>query len=362
MELFCLDGGSSSLKYALYHASSGQLTRRSAGIEPATGNAAGDLGRALSKVKPQVDDVIGAIGHRIVFGGLRYEAPTHADDAVLTDLETLVSVEPLHLRSELDLVYAAMRLIPSASHILCFDTAFHRQSPAIAKRLPLPAHIDPLLQRYGFHGLSYEYIASELGPEAGLTVVAHLGSGSSLCALNGGKPIDTTMGFSALGGLMMGTRPGDLDPGVIVRLLDSDRYDAARLSDLLYDKSGLLGVSGTSSDMQTLLSAADADSGAARAIELFVYQLIKHLGSMIAVLGGLDTLVFTGGIGEHAPTIRAAVCERLRYLGLQLDVAANDGNQRVISTPKSRATVLMIPTDENLMIARHTLRLLGQGL
>jgi acetate kinase len=362
VELLCLDGGSSSLKYATYRAPPGRLTRLDAGIEPATGNAEGDLARALLKVKPQVDDAIGAVGHRIVFGGLRYAAPTRADDAVLKDLETLVAIEPLHLRSELDLVYAARRLMPGVPQVLCFDTAFHQQSPAIAKRLPLPAHIDPLLQRYGFHGLSYEYIASELDPRAELTVVAHLGSGASLCALKCGRPIDTTMGFSALGGLMMGTRPGDLDPGVIVRLLDSDRYDAARLSDLLYRKSGLLGVSGASSDMQTLISAADSDSEAAGAIELFVYQLIKHLGSMIAVLGGLDTLVFTGGIGEHAPTIRAAACERLGYLGLHLDVTANEGNQRVISTPQSSVTVLVVPTDENLMIARHTLRVLGQSL
>lgn len=359
MDLLCIDAGSSSLKYAAYRFASDQLTRLFEGIEPPTGDAAGDLARAIAKVKPHVSDALGAVGHRIVFGGPQYEAPVRADDAVLRDLEGLVAVEPLHLRTELDIVYAATKFVPGVPQVLCFDTAFHRRSPAIAKRLPLPANIDPLLTRYGFHGLSYEYIASEVGAQAKRTVVAHLGSGASLCALDAGRPLDTTMGFSALGGLMMGTRPGDLDPGIIVRLLDAGRFDAARLSRLLYHESGLLGVSGTTSDMATLLSAANTDSRAAGAIELFVYQLIKHLGAMVAVLGGLNTLVFTGGIGEHAPAIRAAVCERLAYLGLHLDAAANESNQRVISTPQSAVTALVIPTDENLMIARHTLRLLA---
>ena len=248
---------------------------------------------------------------------------------------------------------------PDIPHVLCFDTAFHRQSAAIAKRLPLPPDLDPLLQRYGFHGLSYEYIASELGNGAGATVVAHLGSGASLCALEDGKPVDTTMGFSALGGLMMGTRPGDLDPGIILRLIESNAYDAERLSDLLYCKSGLLGVSGTTADMQGLISMADSDARAADAIELFVYQLCKQLGSMVAVLGGFRTLVFTAGIGEHAPLIRAAACQRLDYLGVRVDDVANQRNERVISCPQSRVAVLVVPTDENLMIARHTLQLAG---
>jgi acetate kinase len=358
MELLCLDGGSSSLKYAAYRSTAGQLARCAAGTEGATADAETGLATVLSKTKPYLSGAIGSVGHRIVFGGLRYEAPTVADDAVLADLETLVAIEPLHLRSELDFVYAAKRALPDVPHVLCFDTAFHRRSPAIARRLPLPEHLDPLLQRYGFHGLSYEYIASELGPGAGLTVAAHLGSGASLCALDCGRPVDTTMGFSALGGLMMGTRPGDLDPGVMLRLLEADRYDAAQLSDLLYRESGLLGVSGTTADMQTLISAAPTDARAAGAIELFIYQLNKQLGAMIAVLGGLQTLVFTGGIGEHAPTIRSASCERLAYLGVRLDAAANQRNARIISTAQSDVEVLVIPTDENLMIARHTLQLL----
>jgi acetate kinase len=358
VEILCVDGGSSSLKYALYRFASDRLDCSVAGGQGAGADAGDALAGVLAKIAPHVDGTIGAIGHRIVFGGSQYVAPILASDGVLRDLETLVAIEPLHLRSELDLVYAAMRKIPDVPQVLCFDTAFHRQSPAIAKRLPLPEQIDPRLQRYGFHGLSYEYIASDLGPEAGRTVVAHLGSGASLCALNRGKPIDTTMGFSALGGLMMGTRPGDLDPGVLLWLLEADNYDAERLSNVLYRESGLRGVSGTTADMQTLTSAAGTDARAAGAIELFVYQLTKHLGSMIAVLGGLDTLVFTAGIGEHAPTVRAAACEQLGYLGLRLDTAANATNQRVISEPQSRVTTLVIPTDENLMIARHAVQLL----
>jgi acetate kinase len=359
LELLCLDGGSSSLKYAAYRAACAEPERIAAGAERATGDANDALDRVLSSIEPHLEGSLGAIGHRIVFGGLRYDGPVRADDRVLSDLEALVPVEPLHLRSELDLVYAAMRRFPNAPQVLCFDTAFHRQSPAIAKRLPLPAGIDPLLQRYGFHGLSYEYIASQLGAEAQLAVVAHLGSGASLCALKGRKPIDTTMGFSALGGLMMGTRPGDLDPGVIVRLLEADRYDAATLSELLYSESGLLGVSDTTSDMQRLLAEAATDARAAEAIELFVYQLVKHFGAMVAVLGGLTTLVFTGGIGENAPAIRAAVCERFGYLGIMLDTAANERNDRVIGARASRVSVMVIPTDENLMIARHTLQSIG---
>jgi len=358
VELLCLDGGSSSLKYAAYRAGSTGLERIAAGTENATGEGDADLARVLADIVPYLDGSVEAVGHRVVFGGLTYDAPVRADDNVLRELESLVPVEPLHLRGELDLIYAAQRRFPSVPQVLCFDTAFHRQSPPIAKRLPLPAGIDPLLTRYGFHGLSYEYIASELSPDAGATVVAHLGSGASLCAMRNGKPLDTTMSFSALGGLMMGTRPGDLDPGILVRLLEADGYDAARLSELLYRESGLLGVSETTSDMRLLVAAAGSDPRAAGAIELFIYQLIKHLGAMIAVLGGLDTLVFTGGIGENAPVIRASTCERLAYLGARLNSDANQRNAREISAAQTGVKVLVIPTDENLMIARHVLRLL----
>lgn len=360
MEILSLNGGSSSLKFAAYRTDSrsGEFACVESGTNEATGDAATALTNVLTRVAPFLEGEVGAVGHRIVFGGTAYAAPVRASDAVLRDLEAFVEIEPLHLRSELDLVRAGLHLLPGIPHVLCFDTAFHRQSPAVAKRLPLPPGLDPLLQRYGFHGLSYEYIASELSDGAGPTVIAHLGSGASLCALEDNKPVDTTMGFSALGGLMMGTRPGDLDTGIVLRLLESDAYDAERLSNLLYNKSGLLGVSGISADMERLISIADSEGRAAEAIELFVYQLRKHLGSMIAVLGGLKTLVFTAGIGEHAPYIRAAACHRLDYLGAALDDAANQRNERVISCPESRVAVLVVPTDENLMIARHTLRLM----
>ena len=363
MDILCLDAGSSSLKFAAYRADVATAEPiRIAGGESSAGEDGADasLGAALAQLDLDADDAVVAVGHRVVFGGPRYVGPTRADDEVLRDLERLVAVEPLHLRIELDLVYAAKRRFPNALHVLCFDTAFHRRAPAIARRLPLPRELDPLIQRYGFHGLSYEYIVSQLPADAGKTIVAHLGSGASLCALEAGEPIDTTMGFSALGGLMMGTRPGDLDPGIALRLL-ADGYDLTRLTELYYRRSGLLGVSGTTADMKTLIERATPDARAREAIDLFGYQLVKALGAMVAVLGGLRTLVFTGGIGERAPTIRASACEALGYLGARLDRNANLKNARVISLPESAVAIGVIPTDENLAIARHTLRMWRDG-
>ena len=333
MNILALNGGSSSLKYTLYRAAE-NLEELRAQTLPAGGNA----GEALADVLASVQRPVDAVGHRIVFGGPTFTSPVRADDATMHQLERLVDIEPLHLRAELDLVYAAMRALPGASNVLCFDTAFHRRAPAIAHRLPLP-DIDPMLQRYGFHGLSYEYVASKLPPGAGRTIIAHLGSGASLCALRDGEPLDTTMGFTALGGLMMGTRPGDLDPGVLLRLLRDDGYSVEALSDLLYHRSGLLGVSGSSSDMRALMAEVSTNASVRNAVDLFVYQLVKQLGSMLAVIGGLDTLVFTGGIGENQAEIRDRVVSELRFLG--------------------NFTVLVIPTDENRMIAQHTVRVLA---
>jgi len=361
--ILCLDGGSSSLKYAAY-----RISERGDDLEPiaaAQTAAARDASEALRRTLAQFGDDTAesfvAVGHRIVFGGPRLVEPMRADERVLRELEGFVAVEPLHLRAELDLVYAAQRCLPSAMQILCFDTAFHRRSPAIAKMLPLPGGVDPLIERYGFHGLSYEYVASQLPAGARRTVIAHLGSGASLCAIDNGAPVDSTMGFSALGGLMMGTRPGDLDPGVMLRLLQ-DGYDKERLGDFLYRRCGLMGVSGGCADMKTLLARAGGDAKAREAVELFVYQLVKHLGSMIAVLAGLERLVFTGGIGESAPAIRAAACLPFRYLGLRLDETANERNAPVISAADSLVPVMVVPTNENLMIARHAVRLLQSSI
>lgn len=361
--ILCLDGGSSSLKYAAYRAGAGgaRLERTISGESPPSADAEKALESVLAEVGPHGDARPIAVGHRIVFGGPHYVEPVRADRAILRNLESLVAIEPLHLRAELDLVYAAQCRLPAATQALCFDTAFHRRAPAISRRLPLPHDLDPLIERYGFHGLSYEYIATQLGTDSGRAVVAHLGSGASLCAMRDRAPVDTTMGFSALGGLMMGTRPGDLDPGVVLRLLGNDRYNFELLSDLFYHRSGLLGVSGETADMKTLIERSPADARAREAIELFVYQLRKHVGSMIAVLGGLDTLVFTGGIGEHAPEIRAAFVEGFDFLGLRLDDEKNRRNERVISRSDSRITAMVIPTDENLMIARHTLALIEKA-
>ena len=360
MRVLCLNAGSSSLKFAVYSFDIGaEDLVRVVSSESATSDddgAALELALAAGGAEP-----LAAVGHRIVFGGPAYGGPTLVDDRVLADLGELAAVEPLHLPCELDLVRAVRRRFPALPQVLCFDTAFHRGAPAIARKLPLPRDIDPLLQRYGFHGLSYEYVASQLSEDSGRTIVAHLGSGASLCALRDGSPVDTTMGFSALGGLMMATRPGDLDPGVVLRLLSGDRYDGERLNDLFYHRSGLRGVSGSTGDMKTLVAESVSDPHAREAVELFVYLLVKQLGAMVAVLGGLDGLVFTGGIGEHAPSLRAAAAAALSYLGAALDPAANERNARVVSTGASRVLLEVIPTDENLVIARHTAALMKKA-
>ncbi len=356
VRILCLNGGSSSLKYAAYRSESADAepSRVAQGQAQAGADSADALEYVLRQISGSLGTDVDVVGHRIVFGGDRNVQPAVADRRVLDELEQFVEIEPLHMRAELDLVYAVQKRLPGVPNVLCFDTAFHRRSPAIAKRLPLPRQIDPLIQRYGFHGLSYEYIASTLDERCGRTIVAHLGSGASLCAMRDRRPVDTTMGFSTLGGLMMGTRPGDLDPGVALRLL-STGYDLEKLTDLLYERCGLRGVSGTTADMRTLAAAARSGDAAAReAIELFVYQLIKAMGSLVAVLDGLDTLVFTGGIGEHDPAIRAAAGGAFSHLGIQIDESANARNAPVISRPASEVVVLVTPTDENLMIARHS--------
>jgi acetate kinase len=380
--VLCLDGGSSSLKFAVYDAGGrterplvrgavegiGQPSSRfwieplgcarevhvaESSFDPASG-----LARIFAALAANGAEKIAAVGHRIVFGGPDHFAPVVADARVLAGLERYIAFDPLHLRSQLDLVRLALSHAPSAPQVLCFDSAFHRRMPAVAQRYPLPKSVGPLIQRYGFHGLSYEYIMSVLGSQSGKVLIAHLGSGASLAAVADGMPVDTTMGFSPLGGLMMGTRPGDLDPGVLVSLM-TNGATGPDLAKLLNEESGLLGVSERSANMDVLVRCASDDRRCADAVELFVYQLCKHAGALVTVLEGLDTLVFTGGIGENSPYVRALVSEKLGLFGVRLDRAANAAGADVISLPDSRVTVRVIPTDETLMIARHVRAILS---
>jgi acetate kinase len=300
---------------------------------------------------------IEAVGHRLVYGGLEHEAPARVTDRLMTSLEALVKFDPLHLPDALAAVRDVAAALPDVPQVVCFDTAFHHRMPAVAQRLPLPLELwSEGVRRYGFHGLSYESIVRALGPTGvrGRMIVAHLGSGASAAAIRDGKPVDTTMGFSPLGGLMMGTRPGDLDPGALLYLLREGRYTVAELDDVVTHRSGLLGVSQTSADMRTLLECRADDSRAANAVELFVYLAKKQIGALVAVLGGIDTLVFTGGIGERSAPIRCEIAAGLAHLGVELDPAWNAANAAVISVDGSRVVARMLPAQENLMIARHT--------
>jgi acetate kinase len=304
-----------------------------------------------------------AVGHRVVHGGTAFAAPTRIDDAVLTQLDALCPLAPLHQPHNLEAIRAIAALHPSLPQVACFDTAFHRGQPPVAQRFALPRALhDAGIRRYGFHGLSYEYIASALrerapGIASGRVIAAHLGAGASLCAMLGGKSVDTTMGFTALDGLPMGTRCGALDPGVVLHLLSALRMGAQAIEDLLYHKSGLLGVSGIGSDMRELL--ASREPAAEEAVDLFAYRVSREIGALSASLGGLDGLVFTAGIGEHAPEIRRRVCERSRWLGIDLDLPANERGEECISTPRSRVSVWVIPTDEERMIARRAVEVMG---
>jgi acetate kinase len=299
-----------------------------------------------------------AVGHRVVHGGVEFAAPVRIDDTVLAKLESLVPLAPLHQPHNLAAVRAVLRLAPQLPQVACFDTAFHRTQPEVAQRFGLPRRFtDEGVRRYGFHGLSYEYVASVLPRHdgraaAGRTVVAHLGNGASLCALLGGKSVATTMSFTPVDGLVMGTRCGALDPGVMLYLADRHGMDARALEHLIYHESGLLGVSGVSGDMRALL--ASADPRPAEAVELFVYRIGREIGSLAAALGGLDALVFTGGIGENAAAVRARVCRAARWLGVELDETANEAGGPRISSPGSRTTAWVIPTNEEWMIADHT--------
>jgi len=306
--------------------------------------------------------VIG-VGHRVVHGGSAYTGPTLVTPEVLKDLRDLVPLAPLHQPHNLAAIDAVAARLPGVPQVACFDTSFHRTQLPVAQLVPLPAEIRAHgVQRYGFHGLSYEYIASVLpstAPEiaSGRVIVAHLGSGASLCAMHGGRSVDSTLGFTALDGLCMGTRPGSLDPGVVLYLFQVLGLSPRDVETILYKKSGLLGISGISNDMRGLL--ASSEPAARLAIDYFVYRVAKEMGALAAVLGGIDGMVFTAGIGERSAEIRRRICEASRWLGIDLDDDANAASGPRISSATSRVSAWVIPTNEELMIARHTGVVLG---
>ena len=303
------------------------------------------------------------VGHRVVHGGSAYAGPTVVTPKVLEELRALIPLAPLHQPYNLAAIEAVSERLPGVPQVACFDTSFHRGQPAVAELVPLPREICRSgLQRYGFHGLSYEYIASvlpEVAPEIarGRVIVAHLGSGASLCALRNGKSVDHSLGFTALDGLCMGTRPGALDPGVVLYLFQGLGLSASDVETLLYKKSGLLGISGISNDMRDLLDSKEPD--ARLAVDYFVYRAAREIGGLAAVLGGIDGLVFTAGIGENSAEIRRRIGEACAWLGIELDPEANARKGARISKPGSKAQAWVIPTNEELMIARHTGVLLG---
>jgi acetate kinase len=306
-----------------------------------------------------------AVGHRVVHGGPEYDRPIIVDETVLARLERYVTLAPLHQPNNLAPIRTLLANRPDLPQVACFDTAFHRSHDAVTDHYAIPEHFyREGVRRYGFHGLSYEYVAgrlSEMAPDVanGRVIVAHLGSGASMCALMGGKSVDSTMGFTALDGLPMGTRSGQIDPGVLLYMLTEKGMSAAAVQELLYRESGLKGLSGLTNDMRQLETANDP--GAMLAIDCFVHRIGLYAGMLAAALGGLDAFVFTAGIGENSVTIRARVAEKLAWLGVILDPVANRTAKTGISQPESKVALYVVPTDEELMIARHTLSLLAAG-
>jgi acetate kinase len=305
-----------------------------------------------------------AVGHRVVHGGPKYDRPVVIDQAVVANLEQYVSLAPLHQPNNLAPIRTLMKARPELLQVACFDTAFHHGHSAVADHYAIPERFYAEgVRRYGFHGLSYEYVAQrlrEIAPTvaAGRVIVAHLGSGASMCALANGRSVESTMGFTALDGIPMGTRPGQIDPGVLLYLLSEKDMTPTAVQDLLYRESGLKGLSGISNDMRDLQSSSDPS--ARLAVDHFVYRVAVNAGMLAAALGGLDAFVFTAGIGENSPTIRARIAEKLAWLGAVLDPAANADGKSLISRPESRVAVLVVATDEELMIAQQTLAFLPQ--
>jgi acetate kinase len=385
-----LNAGSSSIKFALYADAPdlpllfrGQMEQ--IGVAPhlsakdAAGNPVAEASwpakgfdhRAATQVVLETarDLLAGAqvrgVGHRVVHGGTDFAEPVRVDADVLAALEKLEPLAPLHQPHNLAPIAAIAEAAPHIAQVACFDTAFHRRQPDLAQMFAVPRRLTEAgVRRYGFHGLSYEYVSqrlAEIAPElhAGRVIVCHLGNGASLCALRGGASVATTMGFTAVDGLMMGTRCGALDPGVLIYLMDEEGMDARGIENLVYRQSGLLGVSGISSDMRALRASEAPEAG--EAIALFVYRIVREIGSLAAALGGLDALVFTGGIGENDALTRREIAEGCAWLGLGLDAARNEAGEGRISADESRLAAWVVPTDEEKMIARHTAALLALG-
>ena len=383
-----LNAGSSSLKFCVFERPPGESWHLEArgqvegigtsprlGVKNAIGESLANQDVTANDGREALDALAGwlrskyggsrvlGVGHRVVHGGARFTGPTVINEDVLRELYQLVPLAPLHQPHNLAAIEAVSERLPGIPQVACFDTSFHRGQPAVAELVPLPRELRQQgLQRYGFHGLSYEYIASvlpQVAPEVarGRVIVAHLGSGSSLCALREGKSLDSTLGFTALDGLCMGTRPGSIDPGVVLHLFQGLNMTAKEVETLLYKKSGLLGISGISNDMRDLLGRSEPL--ARLAVDYFVYRVAKEIGALTAVLGGIDALVFTAGIGENSPEVRQRICASSAWLGIEVDDVANSKSQPKISTTRSGPSVWVIPTNEELMIARHTGSLLG---
>ena len=387
--ILTINGGSSSIRFAAYEADgpsrrlldgkvdriglkgTNLIIRDSSGKPlPTRPIAAADHGSAVTclmdelEAQPGFSSIV-AVGHRVVHGMTRTE-PERITDELLDELHRITPYDPDHLPREIELIEVLRARHPKLAQVACFDTAFHRTMPRVAKLLPIPRRYDDKgVQRYGFHGLSYSYLMEELvrlgDPAAtrGRVILAHLGNGASLAAVLDGKSIDTSMGFTPAAGLVMSTRSGDLDPGLVFYLSNTERMTVKQFGQMVNHECGLLGVSETSSDMRDLLSNERDDVRAAEAVELFCYQAKKWIGSYAAALGALDTLVFAGGIGENAPAVRARICKGLGFLGIELSESSNTKSAAVISRDSSRAKIRVIPTDEELMIARSVCRLLG---
>jgi acetate kinase len=387
--ILALNAGSSSVKFGLYEIGTGdalELACRGVldlGDRPRLTATSGDGGHPVERELPPdagqgagfgalmdwIEERLGgeslvAAGHRIVHGGRRFVQPVRLTGEVVDAIETLTPLAPLHQPRSLQPIRAVARLRPQLAQVGCFDTAFHQTMDATVARIALPRRYEAEgVRRYGFHGLSYEYVAGRLAAmsprlAAGRTIVAHLGNGASLCAMRDGRSVDTTMGFSALDGLVMGTRTGSIDPGVLLYLMEQG-VSHADLQHLLYEESGLLGVSGVSSDMRTLCESDDPH--ASEAVELFTFRAARETAALAATLGGLDGLVFTAGIGEHSAPVRAAICRRLGWLGVAVDEEANAGHAALISTAESAVEVRVIPTDEEIVVARHALATIRRG-